>query len=316
MSEPGENVRPAVNAVTDRQEATVRVAGHDRLGGARRLLRRRNALDRPRFLYVVMAFVLVFLFAPILLVVVFSFNATHSLATFSGTSLRWYKQLMHDSALLSSLVVSLEIAAATTVVSAVLGTLLALGLVRAGKRWTRPAQTLAVWPLLNPEIATAVGLLLFFTQFGLTLSPTTITIAHITWAIPYVALILRSRIVGLDPEIEDAARDLGATDLGALRLVVLPLLWPAIIASGLLIFVMSFDDFVTSYFTTGAGVPPLPVAIYSMIKHGVSPEINAVGTVMMFLSVGSVLLALAVFRMRSAGAKEKAVVDLTGGGVA
>jgi ABC-type spermidine/putrescine transport system permease subunit II len=279
-------------------------------------LRRRNALDRPRFLYVVMAFVLVFLFAPILLVVVFSFNATHSLATFSGTSLRWYKQLMHDSALLSSLVVSLEIAAATTVVSAVLGTLLALGLVRAGKRWTRPAQTLAVWPLLNPEIATAVGLLLFFTQFGLTLSPTTITIAHITWAIPYVALILRSRIVGLDPEIEDAARDLGATDLGALRLVVLPLLWPAIIASGLLIFVMSFDDFVTSYFTTGAGVPPLPVAIYSMIKHGVSPEINAVGTVMMFLSVGSVLLALAVFRMRSAGAKEKAVVDLTGGGVA
>jgi ABC-type spermidine/putrescine transport system permease subunit II len=197
----------------------------------------------------------------------------------------------------------------------VLGTLLALGLVRGENRWTRPAQTVAVWPLLNPEIATAVGCLLFFTQFGLTLSPTTVTLAHITWAIPYVGLIMRSRIVGLDPELEDAAKDLGATDLGALRLVVLPLLWPAIIASGLLIFVMSFDDFVTSYFTVGAGVPPLPVAIYSMIKHGVTPEINAVGTLMMVLSVGSVLLALVLFRMRHPR-REEAVLDLTGSGIA
>ena len=262
-----------------------------------------------------MVFVLVFLFAPITLVVVFSLNATHSLATFSGFSPRWYEQLMHDSALISSLFVSLEIAAATTLVAVVFGALLALGVVRAERRWTRPAQTVAVWPLLNPEIATAVGLLLFFTQFGLTLSATTVTIAHITWAIPYVALILRARIVGLDPELEDAARDLGATDLGALRLVVLPLLWPAIIASGLLIFVMSFDDFVTSYFTVGAGVPPLPVAIYAMIKHGVSPEINAVGTLMMLFSVGTVLLALAVFRMRQPREGES-VLGLTGGGAA
>jgi spermidine/putrescine transport system permease protein len=171
-----------------------------------------------------------------------------------------------------------------------------------------------VWPLLNPEIATAVGLLLFFTQFGLTLSPTTITIAHITWAIPYVALIVRSRIVGLDPEIEDAAKDLGATELGALRLVVLPVLWPAIIAAGLLVFIMSFDDFVTSYFTSGAGVPPLPVAIYSMIKHGVSPEINAVGTLMMTFSVGVILLALVLIRRRPTTSGEQTMLDLTGGG--
>lgn len=271
-------------------------------------------MDRPRFLYVVMAFVLIFLFAPIVVVVVFSFNNTRSLATFGGFSTQWYEQLFHSSPLISSLFVSLEIAAATTVVAVVLGSLLALGIVRATTRWKRPAETVTVWPLLNPEIATAVGLLLFFTQFGLTLSPTTIAIAHVTWSIPYVALIVRSRIVGLDPEIEDAAKDLGATEFGALRLVVLPLLWPAIVAAGLLVFVMSFDDFVTSYFTAGAGVPPLPVAIYSMIKHGVSPEINAVGTLMMTFSVGVILLALVLFRRRQPTGAEQTMVDLTGGG--
>jgi len=316
MSEADTIDRAAARATAERQELGAEAAVGVLRPSSRLARHRRSPLDRPRFLYVIMAFVLVFLFAPIALVVVFSLNATPSLATFGGFSPRWYEQLMHDSALLSSLFLSLQIAAATTVVSTVLGTLLALGLVRAKSRWTRPTQTVMVWPLLNPEIATAVGLLLFFSQFGLTLSPTTVTIAHITWAIPYVAIILRSRIVGLDPEIEDAAMDLGATELGALRLVVMPLLWPTIIASGLLIFVMSFDDFVTSYFTSGSGVPPLPVAIYSMIKHGVSPEINALGTLMIVLSVGTVLLALAVFRMRRPVAKGEAVVDLTGSGVA
>lgn len=284
------------------------------LGRRSRLSKRRRGVDRPRFLYVVMAFVLIFLFAPIAVVVVFSFNSTRSLATFGGFSTQWYSQLFHASPLVSSLLVSLEIAAATTVVAVVLGSLLALGIVRASTRWKRPSETVMVWPLLNPEIATAVGLLLFFTQFGLTLSPTTITIAHITWAIPYVALIVRSRIVGLDPGIEDAAKDLGATEFAALRLVVLPMLWPAIIAAGLLVFVMSFDDFVTSYFTSGAGVPPLPVAIYSMIKHGVSPEINAVGTLMMTFSVGVIVLALLLIRRRQPSGGEQAMLDLTGGG--
>jgi len=315
MSEADSIDRAAATATAERQEVGAEAAVAVRPPSSRLARHRRSRLDRPRFLYVVMAFVFIFLFAPITLVAVFSLNATHSLATFSGFSPRWYEQLIHNSALLSSLLVSLQIAAATTAVSVVLGTLLALGVVRAERRWTRPAQTVMVWPLLNPEIATAVGSLLFFTQFGLTLSATTVTLAHITWAIPYVALILRARITGLDPAMEDGARDLGATDLGALRLVVMPLLWPTIAASGLLIFVMSFDDFVTSYFTSGAGVPPLPVAIYSMIKHGVSPEINAVGTLMMIFSVGTVLLALGLFRLGRAATKEQAMLDLTGSGV-
>jgi spermidine/putrescine transport system permease protein len=133
----------------------------------------------------------------------------------------------------------------------------------------------------------------------LTLSLTTVAIAHVTFSISYVTVIVRGRLAGFDRSIEEAGLDLGATRFQTVRLVVLPQLWPAIAASGMLVFVMSFDDFVTSFFTSGSGVPPLPVRIYSMIKFSVSPEINAIGTLMMAVTLGSLLAAGLLVRRSS-----------------
>jgi spermidine/putrescine transport system permease protein/putrescine transport system permease protein len=169
--------------------------------------------------------------------------------------------------------------------------------------------------LVSPEVVTGVALLLVFSeaggfllQFGIQfgLSLTTVVLGHITFSIAYVTIIVRGRLAALNREVEEAALDLGATNVGAMRLVTLPLLWPAIIASGLLVFVMSFDDFVTSYFTTGVGVEPLPLRIYSMIHFGVTPEINAVGTLMMVMTIAIVLVALALFTHRQNARQELA----------
>jgi ABC-type spermidine/putrescine transport system permease subunit II len=194
-----------------------------------------------------------------------------------------------------SISASVEIALVTMVVSTVLGTLLAFGLVRARSRLNRPTDVLMLLNLVSPEIVTAIALLLIFYQLGLSLSLITVILGHITFSIAYVTIIVRGRLVSFNTEVEEAALDLGATNLQAIRLVTLPLLWPAVIASAMLVFVMSFDDFVTSYFTSGTGVAPLPVRIYTMIHFGVTPEINAVGTLMMVVTISIVLLALAVY---------------------
>ena len=251
--------------------------------------------DQPRFLYVFTALVFVYLFAPILVVFWFSFNSRKSLQVFGSFSLTWYGKLLEDSNIISSLVASVEIAFVTMVVATVLGTMLAFGLVRA--RWwaNRPTGTLMLLNLVTPEIVTGIAFLLVFSQLGLTLSLGTVIIGHITFSIAYVTIIVRGRLAAINREVEEAAQDLGANDLQAVRLVTLPLLWPAIIASGMLVFVMSFDDFVTSFFTTGIGVQPLPLRIYSMIRFGVTPEINAVGSLMMVITIVIVLAALFVY---------------------
>jgi spermidine/putrescine transport system permease protein/putrescine transport system permease protein len=149
--------------------------------------------------------------------------------------------------------------------------------------------------LVTPEIVTGIAFLLVFSQLAIPFSIGTIIVGHITFSIAYVTIIVRGRLAGLNREVEEAAQDLGATNVEAMRLVTLPLLWPAIIASGMLVFVMSFDDFVTSFFTTGTNTEPLPLRIYSMIHFGVTPEINAVGTLMMAITIVIVLAALAIF---------------------
>jgi ABC-type spermidine/putrescine transport system permease subunit II len=251
--------------------------------------------DRPRFLGVFTALVFVYLFAPIVVVFVFSFNSKRSTQIFGSFSLKWYQQLLNDPAMTASLTASVEIAFITMVAATVLGTLLAFGLVRARSRANRPTDVLMLLNLVSPEVVTAIALLLVFTQLGLTLSLNTVILGHITFSIAYVTIIVRGRLATFNAEVEEAALDLGATNIQAIRLVTLPLLWPAVIASALLVFVMSFDDFVTSYFTSGVEVAPLPVRIYSMIHFGVTPEINAVGTLMMVITISIVLLALAVY---------------------
>jgi ABC-type spermidine/putrescine transport system permease subunit II len=256
-------------------------------------------------LWTVTGLVFLFLLAPVLVVVAFSFNSKKSLNSFQHPSLRWYSALFHDDNLLASVYLSLRIAAVTAVVATILGTVLAFGLSRARTRWTAPTNIVLIATLVTPEIATAFALFLFFTSgLHLTLSSTTVTVAHITFSLVYVTLVVRTRIAGLRLDIEEAAKDLGCTELGALRLVVLPQLLPAIVGAGLLVFVLSFDDFVTSTFTSGVGTSPLPVYIYGAIKFGLSPEINAVGSLMLLLTlvlgtVGVVLMRVASRRSES-----------------
>jgi spermidine/putrescine transport system permease protein len=263
--------------------------------------KRRTGFDRPRFLWVLYTAICLYLFVPILVVIIYSFNSSKSLQVFGGFSFRWYRTFWDDPEIKNSLVASFEVAAVTMVVATILGTLLAFGLARARGRIGGSANILMLLPLITPEIVTAVGLLLLFGRVGMALSLQTIILGHITFSISYVTVIVRARLSLLNREVEEAAMDLGATELGALRLVTLPALYPAIAASALLVFVLSFDDFVTSVFTSGAGTSPLPVRIYSLLRVGVSPEINAVGTTMIGITllIGLALLPLTLWRRRT-----------------
>ena len=217
---------------------------------------------------------------------------------FGGFSLQWYEAFLESESLRGSLVASLEIALATMIVATVLGTLLAFGLVRARTRFASSANVLMLIPLVTPEIVAGVSALLLFSQLGMRLSLLTIVIAHITFSISYVTVVVRARLATLNPEVEQAALDLGATRWQTFRLVVLPALWPAVLAAGLLVFALSFDDFVLSFFTTGESPQPLPVRIYSAIRFGVTPTINAIGTLMLAISLAAVALALVLQRER------------------
>lgn len=262
--------------------------------------------DRPRFLRAFVGLFFVVLFAPIALVILFSFNSSRSLQDFQGFSLRWYETFFESESLRDSLIASIEIALLTTVIGTVLGTLLAYGLVRARTRWSDAANVMMLVPLVTPEIVAGASALLLFTQVGLELSLTTIVLAHITFSISYVTVVVRARLASLNRQVEDASMDLGATRWQTFRLVTLPALWPAVIAAGLLVFALSFDDFVLSFFTTGESPQPLPVRIWTQIRFGVRPTINAIGTFMLVistLSIGLALLLPRVFGRRESGLK-------------
>ncbi len=275
-------------------------------------VRRARRPGRPRLLVAFTALVVCYLFAPIAVVVLFSFNKEDSLAVFGGFSTRWYVALLHDGGIHASLIASLEIGAATMMIAGIAGTALALGLERSGLRAARVVEGTVMLNLVSPEIATAVAALLIFTQLGITLSLATVILANATWAIAYVTIIVRSRLASLSSQVEEAALDLYASQWQTIRLVTLPLLWPAILASSLLVFVMSFDDFITTYFVSGLGVPPLPVRIYSMIRFGVTPEINAIGALMTVATVSLALTALALFALRRTRSGPGVVTDLNG----
>jgi spermidine/putrescine transport system permease protein len=251
-----------------------------------------KGFDRPRFLWVMYGLIVAYLFVPIIVVIIFSFNSSSSLSSLDGLSFRWYHTFANDDTVTKPLVASLEIAAISMVVATVLGTLLAFGLTRARGRISGTANVFMLAPLITPEIVTGVGLLLLFSQIGTTLSLTTVALGHITFSISYVTVIVRSRLAKFNPEVEEAAMDLGAGPVSAIRLVTIPALLPAIMASALLVFLLSFDDFVTSFFTSGSGTAPLPVRIYSLVRYQITPEINAVGTTMVAISLLLALLAV------------------------
>jgi spermidine/putrescine transport system permease protein len=276
----------ATDAVTDRRPAaTARPA------------RRRGKVERkPRTAIAFTAVFFVVLYLPIVVVVLFSFNAQKSLSVFKGFSLRWYDEFIHDSNLLASLGMSLRVSAVAMAGSVVIGVALALGMVRARNKLGSFAGLVMLIPLVTPEIVTGVASQILFKGFYLHMSQVTVMLAEVTFSISYVTVILRSRVAAMNPELEEAAMDLGATRWQAVRLVTLPALFPAILASAVLIFAMVFDDFVLALWTSGVSPQPLSVRIYSEIRNGVRPTINAVGTLMLVASFALIVLALYIPR--------------------
>jgi ABC-type spermidine/putrescine transport system permease subunit II len=240
--------------------------------------------------------VLAFLFLPILVVVVFSVNAGDSLARFEGVSTRWYAEAFSDQGIAASFGQSLLIGSLSAVVSTVLGTALAIGLHRASPALRAAGNGAVVIRLISPETATAVALFLMFGLLDVTLSLTTVLLGHIALSLAFVTVVVRSRLAAIGTDVEDAAMDLGATPGTAVWLTVMPLLVPSIVVGGMLAFILSFDNFVTSFFTTGIGTQPLPLWIYSSLRFGVSPVVNALGVLMLLISLATAVVAVLALR--------------------
>ncbi len=230
-----------------------------------------------------------FLYVPLAAVVLFSFNDSQLNAQWVGFTLSWYHKLVHDPEMLGAAFNSLMIAVLSSTIATVLGAMAGLAMQRYRYRWL-PALVLT--PVAMPEILLGVSLLLFFRQvLDLTLGFVSILIAHITFSIGFVAVIVRSRLAGMDESIFEAARDLGATPWQTFRRITLPLILPALVAGYLMSFTLSIDDFVITFFVAGVGVTTLPLQIYSMIKVAVTPEVNAVSTLLMGVTLTLVFLA-------------------------
>jgi spermidine/putrescine transport system permease protein len=248
--------------------------------------------DRNRLLTSYAVLVYIFLFLPIVILIIFSFNADRRNFNWTGFTLNWYPTLLANDLILKALGVTLQVAAIAVLASVALGTLLGLGLARIGRQWRGPMEVLLLLPMVTPEIVMGISLLLFFAQvFGGQGSFTQISIAHITFCISYVAVIVRARAIGLDPHLEEAARDLGASAWSAFQHVTIPLLAPAIAAGGMVAFALSFDDLVITSFNAGVGSSTLPLYIYSKIRFGVTPEINAISTLIVAVTAVAIFIA-------------------------
>lgn len=234
------------------------------------------------------ALVYLFLWLPIAVLAVFSFNAGRQTALWRGLTLDWYRRLLANDALLASVRNSLAAAALTTLIATALGTLAALALRRASFPGT---LALLFLPMVLPEVVLGAALLTFFGAVGLRLSLATVVVAHVVFSIPYVALVVRARLAGLDPALEEAARDLGAGPVEAFRRVTLPLILPGVAASALLVFTLSIDDYVVTSFVAGVGSTTLPLHVYSMLRVGVTPEVNAVSTLLLAGTIALIVAA-------------------------
>ena len=233
-----------------------------------------------------------FLYVPLAVVVLFSFNDSLLNAQWVGFTTRWYSKLINNDEMLRAAVNSLFIALAASSVATVLGTMAGIAMQRWPHGLTRFLPFLVLTPVAMPEILLGVSLLLFFRQvLDLTLGLFSILVAHITFSLGFVAIIVRARLAGMDESIFEAARDLGASPWRTFRHVTFPLILPGILAGFLMSFTLSIDDFVITFFVAGVGVTTLPLQIYSMIKVAVSPEVNAVSTLLMALTLTLIALA-------------------------
>lgn len=231
---------------------------------------------------VLLAATMIFFYLPILYIIVFSFNGSRSLTHLDGFSLRWYEKMFADSTMMEAVVYTIIIAILATIISTIAGTLAAIGMSRSKKILRNLVEQVNNLPIMNPEIVTAIGLLMFFSAIGIKKGFLTLLLAHIMFCIPYVILSVMPKLRSLDPNLADAAMDLGATPFQALTKVIVPQIMPGIVSGALVAFTMSFDDFIISYFVTGNGVQNISILVYTMSKR-VNPSINALSTLVILL---------------------------------
>jgi len=242
--------------------------------------------------------VLLFFYLPIAVLVVFSFNASRLNIVWTGFTLEWYASLWSDTVLVRSLKNSLIVASAATLLSLVLGTAGAWLLYRYRYRFASLLETLAFLPMIVPEVILGVSLLILFVSIGLQLGYTTIVISHVTFAVPFVMAAVQARLADLDPALEEAALDLGATPAQAFMKVLVPYLMPAIVSGALMAFTLSLDELIVTYFTASAGTRTLPLEIFGRVKKGLDPSLNAISTLFIVFTL-LVLAATSALRRRS-----------------
>lgn len=247
-----------------------------------------------RFNIVSLVFGFSFLYLPILLLVVYSFNESRLVTVWAGFSTRWYVSLLSNHSLLDAAWVTLRIAFVSASIATVLGTMAALALTRHARFRGRILFSGMIYaPLVMPEVITGLSMLLFFVAVGLDRGMLTVTLAHITFSMCFVAVVVQSRLVSFDTSLEEAAQDLGATPARTFFQVTLPIIMPAVIAGWMLAFTLSLDDLVIASFTSGPGATTLPMKIYSQVRLGVTPEINAVSTILIgIVAVGVITASL------------------------
>jgi len=233
---------------------------------------------------------LAFLYLPILVVVVFSFNQSKRNIVFTGFTFEWYGKLFQNTRLLDALGNTLTVALASTVISVVVGTLGAIGLHRYKFRGKSAVEALMYIPVVIPEIILGISLLALFTIGHLPLGLLTLIIAHATFCIPFVVFTVKARLSGFDASVEEAAMDLGATRLKTFWEVTLPALMPGVVSGAMLSLTLSLDDVIISFFTTGPDSTTLPIQIFSMVRSGVSPDVNALSTLILLGTIGLVVL--------------------------
>lgn len=251
-----------------------------------------NTLNRKNPLLSIHSFLMMaFIYIPVIVIIVYSFNDSRLSMSWEGFTFDWYLSLLDNRNVMEALKNSLIIALTSTIISTVLGTMAAIAMRKLMSKSKGAIAGLLYMPIVVPDIIMGLSLLVLFSQLGLDLGKTTVIIAHITFSISYVYVIVSSRMANMGNQLEEAASDLGATQWETFRYVVLPSIWPGVIAGALIAFTLSIDDFLISFFVAGPNSSTLPIYIYSSVKRGISPEINALCTIMILVSVALIILA-------------------------
>jgi spermidine/putrescine transport system permease protein len=261
-----------------------------------------------------------FLYLPILVLIVFSFNKSKLNSIWTGFTFKWYSSLFHNAAILTAMRNTLVIGFVSTAFSVIIGTVTAFGLYKSKSKYKNFLEGFLYVPVVIPEIVLGIALLAFFSQIHIPMGIITLIIAHITFSISYVVIVVKARLDGLEPELEEAAMDLGATPKETFFKVILPVIMPGIAAGALLAFTLSLDDVIISFFVAGPSSSTLPLKVFSMVKFGVTPEINALSTIMLSVTIFVVVLSEKLKSSQLSGKKLKIllssilIIVLTAGG--